>query len=856
MEHNNLQPNNTYNASFAPNTAAAANQQQGAQPQAELIPPLANAPGLHAHPPARNLQEYNIIRPIEDGIDPWNLPEYQPIQPEELGMEKLADEAANTVRMEMLLKHAQEYKKLGELQGAEGELRELQHAEGEYEKALKHTENVEHYKLYAGCLREIYLKLSQVPLTPDKDEAKERTYKEKAARAFYYLGDLYQKQEAWKEAQTAYKAACELALYTIPLQALVEVTRQLGDSTDIAAALEKLADFYVEKKEIALAIEKLKEAFEVGKSAKILEKLEVLYRQVGGEDALEELADFYAEQKETALAIEKLKEVFELGKAARILEKLEVLYRQVGGEDALEKLADFYAEQKEIALAIERLKEVFETRKSFAILDKLEALYGQIGGENSQSKMHEIAIQRFELQISQDPKNISLYRQYVWFLKDIGKRNEARAVKKRIDELLQQKLVKQKKQIEFLNRQFIHLNFSHWPAIQDADLISFLKKNRCQNLQELNLTRCQGVTEAGLKKIVKNATQLKRLTLDYCPGTTIKLLHKLNAKGIAFSIEGVAFKENVLDLSERKDLKDEDSLTDEDLLKALQENHEITQLDLTNCKNITDAGLAHIKHFQWLKSLKLHDCKKITDEGLSHLTGLSQLTLLYLRGSVEITDEGLRLHLTSLSKLKELSLSACDKITDKGLEQLAKLSQLKTLHLRWCKITDKGLEQLAKLSQLERLYLRDCNEITDEGLNQLAKLTQLTTLELSYCSWLSNEKLGKLSGLTQLTWLKLTGCNNLTDAGLQDQLAGLTQLTSLGLYGCNKITNTGLQYLVGLTQLTSLNLGGCIQLTDEGLQQLADLTKLKTLDLQGCTKITVEAKEELKRQIPGLTITE
>ncbi len=62
MQFNNLQPNNTYNASFAPNTAADANQQQGAQPQARPAHPLESAADLSSHPAARHLQAYNSIR--------------------------------------------------------------------------------------------------------------------------------------------------------------------------------------------------------------------------------------------------------------------------------------------------------------------------------------------------------------------------------------------------------------------------------------------------------------------------------------------------------------------------------------------------------------------------------------------------------------------------------------------------------------------------------------------------------------------------------------------------------------------------------------------------------------------------
>ncbi len=652
MEHNNIQPNNTYNASFAPNTAAAASQQQ-AQPQAEPIPPLANAPDLSAHSSARNLQEYNTISTPQgstDGLatDPWNVPEYQPIQPGAPYLEKLADEAMNTKKATMLLKHARENEELGDFKDAEEA----------YEKALKYTEHAEHYQLYAACLREIYLRFSQAL---EKDEAKERLYREKASKAFYYLGDLYQKQAALQDAQNAYRASCDLALHEAPLKALVDVARQLEETVEIVTALEKLADFYVEKGAIDLAIDRLKEALELG--------------------------------------------------------------------------------------------------KSFAILDKLEALYAQTGGEDSQLKVDKTRILRFELQVQTLQQKVVKQKTKIGGLKQTIHSQDG-------------KLETLEKQVEFLNRQVIHLNFSHCPVMQDADFIPLLMHNpyvqslnlagcehltdavlrvlpeRLSNLQELNLTRCKGVTEAGLYAIVEKATKLKRLTLDYCPGTTITVLHKLNKKQIVFTIEGVAFKKNVLDLSQHKySYISDKNLEDTELLKALEDNLEITELNLSNCTKITDAGLAPLKGFQWLTSLNLsldleiinfglhsRNFDQLSDACLRHLRGLTQLTELDLSSRTRISDTGLE-HLRDLTRLTELDLSFCDKLTDAGLRQLAGLIQLKSLNLTNTQLSDVGLEHLASLTQLTALYLNGCDKFTDAGLERLTGLSRLTDLNLNDCAY-------------------------------------------------------------------------------------------------------------------------
>ncbi len=619
----NLQPNNT---SFISNPARAAGQQQQSQPQAGPVPSLLNASDLSSNPSARNLQDYQTNHPIEEEPDPFNLPEYQPIKPGEPYIEKLANEAMNTKKLNICLKNARDNEELGDFKDAEKA----------YKKALKYTDDAEHYELYAACLKTIYLDLSRIPLTPSKDDAKEKVYKEKAAKAFYYLGALHEKDPDLTGAYETYKASHEIACHEVPLKALLDVARQIGEKGDIVDALGKLADFYAGKGDTALAIKMLEEAVQVEKSSTILEKLAVLC--------------------------------------------------------------------------------------------------GQAGGEDSQLKVNETRIQQFELQISEDPKNISIYRDYAWFLKSIARHNEARAVKKRMDGLLQ--------------------------CLQ-------------QNLQTLQ------------QKVLKQKTKIEDL--------------KVQVKTFGEKVEFLEGQVIHLDFSSRTDIEDVD------LIALLNKNRYIKFLNLDGCAKITNAGLAPLKGLTQLTSLNLYDCCRLTNAGLEHLKGLTQLT--------------------------SLDLTNCSDLSDAGLEHLAGLTQLTSLNLYYCsQLTDASLQHLKALIQLTSLNLREWYQLTDAGLQHLA-------------------------GLTQLTSLNLYECYQLTDAGLE-HLADLTQLKSLDLYECSQLTDEGLRYLKGLTQLTTLNLSGCDQITDAGLRYLEGLSQLKTLNLGNSTKVTVEAKEKLKRQIPGLSISE
>ena len=150
-------------------------------------------------------------------------------------------------------------------------------------------------------------------------------------------------------------------------------------------------------------------------------------------------------------------------------------------------------------------------------------------------------------------------------------------------------------------------------------------------------------------------------------------------------------------------------LTD-DVLALLPPNLE--HLDLNGC-NITDAGLALLPHFTKLHTLDLSGCKNITNAGLAHLQKFTNLEHLDLNGC-NITDAGLR-YLQDLP-LETLVLSFCSNITDAGIAHLQVLP-LQNLDLSYCRnITDEGLRYLLEL------HLRKLN-LSRRGANTSTQLT-------------------------------------------------------------------------------------------------------------------------------------
>ncbi len=319
-----------------------------------------------------------------------------------------------------------------------------------------------------------------------------------------------------------------------------------------------------------------------------------------------------------------------------------------------------------------------------------------------------------------------------------------------------------------------------------------------------------------------------------------------------------------LDLSELTNLRDLKTILDQ------ASGIRITSINLTNCKNITDADLAHLSSLTSLTSLNLSGCKNITDAGLAHLLSLtslisldlsdcnitdanlallSKLTLLSsldLSGCQNITDAGLA-HLSSLTLLSSLDLSVCHNITDAGLARLSSLTLLSSLDLSGCRnIIGTGLAHLSKLTSLTSLDLGVCRNITDAGLAHLSKFTSLSSLNLRWCRSITDAGLAHLSSLTSLSSLSLSGCKNITDVGLV-HLSSLTSLTSLDLSECKKITDAGLAHSSSLTSLTSLNLTGSQNITDAGLVHLSKLTSLTSLKLH--SGISSDAVKALKAKL-------
>ena len=109
--------------------------------------------------------------------------------------------------------------------------------------------------------------------------------------------------------------------------------------------------------------------------------------------------------------------------------------------------------------------------------------------------------------------------------------------------------------------------------------------------------------------------------------------------------------------------------------------------------------------------------KPIGDAQLANINSISNIIWLNLAGT-EITDASLK-QIARLPQLKKLHLERT-KIGDNGLKHLKGASQLTYLNLYGTQVTDAGLEHIQSLPKLEKLYVWK-SKVTDAGIAALQK---------------------------------------------------------------------------------------------------------------------------------------
>jgi hypothetical protein len=168
-----------------------------------------------------------------------------------------------------------------------------------------------------------------------------------------------------------------------------------------------------------------------------------------------------------------------------------------------------------------------------------------------------------------------------------------------------------------------------------------------------------------------------------------------------------------------------DRVTD-DSLSAVEDLDRVIQLNLWNTRNVTNAGLTHLRGAKSVRSAMIHP-RMMADAWLPHLAYLAELRELDL-SRTPVTDSGLK-HIERSLLLEALRLQGAWRVTDSGLACIKGLKNLRTLDLSGTMVTDAGLAHLENLAELRELDL-SVDMISDAGITHLKGLHKLRELKL------------------------------------------------------------------------------------------------------------------------------
>jgi hypothetical protein len=185
---------------------------------------------------------------------------------------------------------------------------------------------------------------------------------------------------------------------------------------------------------------------------------------------------------------------------------------------------------------------------------------------------------------------------------------------------------------------------------------------------------------AGQFQYLKNLTGLKRLVLDESDISDAELPYLKGFRDLVFlSITrteikgpGVSVLRNFPHL---KTLFMGHNALDQNMLSSLASLHEVTELHLDQC-NVGDTALMQVGKMDGLEYLRLSDNKKITDAGIAHLKGLQKLKTLDIAGTS--ATKSCAKSLAELPNLRSLRISSAA-VTPADLVEISK--QLPKCHV-------------------------------------------------------------------------------------------------------------------------------------------------------------------------------
>ncbi|XP_057472837.1 F-box/LRR-repeat protein 14 [Actinidia eriantha] len=328
-------------------------------------------------------------------------------------------------------------------------------------------------------------------------------------------------------------------------------------------------------------------------------------------------------------------------------------------------------------------------------------------------------------------------------------------------------------------------------------------------------------------------------------------------------------------------------LDDHGLLILSNHCPSLTDLTLSFCTFITDAGLSYLASCSQLSTLKLNFTPRISGCGiLSLVVGCKNLRILHLIHCLNISSVEWLEYLGKLEILEDLSIKNCRAIGEGDLIKLGpswrKLKRLQfevDANYRYMKVydrlaVDRWQKQLVLCESIQELSLVNCIISPGRGLAcVLGKCKNLEKIHLDMCVGVRDCDiigLARKSGNLRSISLRVPSdfslpllVNNpltLTDESLKAVAQNCSKLESVRLSfsdgefpSFSSFTLNGILTLIRMCPIRELALDHVYSFNDEGMEALCLAKYLETLELVRCQEISDEGLQ-LVSQIPRLCV--
>nr|XP_009941899.1 PREDICTED: LOW QUALITY PROTEIN: F-box/LRR-repeat protein 13 [Opisthocomus hoazin] len=335
----------------------------------------------------------------------------------------------------------------------------------------------------------------------------------------------------------------------------------------------------------------------------------------------------------------------------------------------------------------------------------------------------------------------------------------------------------------------------HWP--------SFKSISECKNLQDLNISECQGLNDESMRLISEGCRALLYLNLSYT------------------------------------------DITDGALRLLSSSFPNLQYLSLAHCRKFTDKGLLYLgsgRGCHKLIYLDLSGCIQISVDGFRNIAnGCSGIQDLLINNLPTLTDRCIQALVEKCQQIKSVVFLDSPRLSDTTFKALAECKLVKVSIEGNNQITDLSFKLMSKrCPYIRHIHMVDCQRITDAGLMTISPLKHILVLNVADCRRISDEGVRPLvqgSSGAKLRELNLTSCIHVTDASVTEIAQRCHELTYLNLRHCENVTDAGIEALGSMSSLISIDISGT-SISDMGLRALGHHGKIKELSVSECKNIS------------------